>query len=255
MGNIAFKLPNNAATFRYSFRETGGAWPADVLMIGGNKDHLVPFTSPACDELRITATYTTSADFILAHLSKLSITTGLSFQVLTGVGSVTLRTTTAQATPTNPVRRHDQSIAIADLTANQVQIIITGIGQAKLDIGQIVFSSKEWTPSALNYDNGAQLGGSYTYQRAQSTGGSTQSITSKLRSHSATFERLTDTEYKALIHIINYDSVGGLFVYQKDTASALTEDSYLAQIMLSGNVTETLNNQNQLGIDIIEAVS
>ena len=78
-------VPIMGAVYTYEYRDTGGAWSSPKVMEGGANDPYKGFTSPECDELRITATTTASTEINRIHLAGLSISSGLVFDSSSGL--------------------------------------------------------------------------------------------------------------------------------------------------------------------------
>ena len=245
---MGLTLPLGDAVFRFATRDTAGSWTADTIFDGGVNNRPKNFVSVACDELRITANYNATYTFNRVYFHALSVVAGLNFTVSAGIGSTTqvyddVQTLQPVARPLPVV---NEIIRFADTPADTVEIIITGIGQAQLDIMQFIVGVTAWLPiEGFSWGSGEDPADRSALLATRSANYLT--IEDSTTSIELILQGLTDEEAKSLKHFLRYQCAGGYCLFEPALNNDL--DCFLAVIPPSRIDWQNVNyNNTQLTI-------
>lgn len=246
MANAVISHPILDATFTYASRATLGAWSSETVLDVGVNEPDDNFVSPVCDELRITMTPTASTEIDRVHITGLSILTGLSFEV---VGSTSL-VTDAQNVHAYPASTHRQTVRFTAATHTSFQLIITGIGQAALDIRQIMFAKTYFAPN-YNFQNESPLNLGTRFKAMRSKGANHKRIDDSTRNEVMNFALMADDDYKKLDYMIRQLTLDGFCLIETDSVSDDHEDSYLGYIQL-GQISRSHTDIKEFNLTLTE---
>lgn len=245
---MGLSLPVMGAEYTYETRDTGGGWATAKVMEGGANNVYRGFTSPVCDELRITATTATSTAIDRIHLAGLSILTGLVFDSSSGL------TAEAQPTNTRPATTAHVTFRVTEETATTHVITITGIGQEQLDIRQIFFAKLTWLPDYnYSYASSFKVGNSFLSQ--QVIGSYYQHYSSGGRSQSLGLSNQSETAMLDLAYFINHQTVNGFCLFERDTVVTplVRQDYVFAVFAQMGQISHNTFQYYSTELTITEA--
>jgi hypothetical protein len=216
-------------------------------MTGGANKVTIGFTSPVCDELRITATTTASTAIDRIHFAGLSISSGLVFDSSSGLSSEAQPTIT-RLSPTN-----HYTFRVTTETATTHTVTITGIAQAKLDIRQMFFAELDWRPT-INYANESDQGDELIYLDQSAGGSHYQTKTGGGRSQALGLIDETEANILDLLHLEKNQTVAGLCLFERDADSTTLRQDYAYAVNIrTAGVTPTAIDKYRAVLNIKEA--
>lgn len=244
---MGLSVPLKNASYSFEYRDTGGAWSTPEAMTGGANNVYRGFTSPVCDELRITATSTVSAPIDRIHLAGLSISSGLVFDSSSGLVSE------PQPVITRLSETNHYTFKVTETDSTSHSLTITGIGQQKLDIRQIIFAKLTWSPD-YNYDFGSTLQVSNSFQDQQSFDSRYQRKTFGGRSQTLQLNYQSEETLLDLAHLIKNLTCDGFCLFERDTETTpIRQDYHFAiQASMSG-ITDVAYDKKSTELTIKEA--
>ena len=246
MSKFTLTVPNEKAVFRFSFRNTGQPWPENQIMNGGAGDQDKTFSSPVCDELRITATFDTAEILDRVHFSNLSVTSGLRFMVTHGGSSQA----TTQTEEPRPKFSQNQTIRTEPKKSSEVEIVITGINQNTLTFDQVIFGKIDWSPK-VSFSDASPYRNATRYSRQRIRSSSNQRLEDNARILPLLFFNITEDEYLDLEHLIDHVSNDGYCLVELDSSKISEHDAFLGLCSLSG-FTSLEPNVKQCTLQVIE---
>lgn len=244
----AFCVPIKGAMYTFEYRDTGGTWSTPERMVGGVRP-AIGFTSPVCDELRITATSTDSVAVDWIHLAAMSIASGLTFDSSQGLS----------AEPQPTIQRPSSSgnnhftFQVPETDSTTHTLTINGIAQRRLDIRQFFFAKTAWEPR-LNYENGEQQLSGIVYLDQSTVSANYQSKSGAGRATAVEFQLETEDKALDLSHLEKNLTNDGFCLFVRDTLNpVLRQDyAYASNIRVTG-ITRTAFEKFTINAEIKEA--
>jgi len=225
MGKMRISLPITDATYTYQTKDTGGSFTAAQTMVRGINEQTKNFVSDACDEVLISGAFTNAQVVDRVHLCGLSNLTGLSFSTTIGAASETF----SQTAYAEPKGTHRQTMRPTATTSTTASLLITGVGQSKLNITQMVFATSGFLPSH-NYDFGADESFADQYDEIESLGMIHAKLRDSKAQESITLHDFSDDELFSLRYMMDEKLVDRMCLFERDIEDDHWRSSYLAVI-------------------------
>ena len=240
----------SAAGLTYSTYD-GAIWSAYETIPDLLIDSTGNFVSPICSGLRLRYTFAVATSVDRIQITRLSKTSGLTFQATSGDGTTQVECYPATAQVDNPLSGStaNEVVRFAEQSDEVYELEITGLSAETLSFKSTMVGVSGWSPSQFNYDYGQGIDDGAVLSISESLNSAISEKQDGKRKEEMQFALAPKSDSDGLTRFLKFDTVDGLCLFERSIADY--NDCYLAIVQTQGGRHDSFERYS-FGLNILE---